>query len=189
MALVKDNILTEGFSGKIGGKIVFRQVGKRTIVAARPRQQSGLTEGQKAHRERFYRAVSYAKSKMLDPVAKEEYAVLAEQYEFPNAFTAAVSDYLKAPSISSIETTAYTGNVGDVVAINVGDNFKIVSMTVTVTQPDGTLIETGQATLASGDAVWKYVATQGNGVLVGTTIKVVATDTPGNETTLEKVIS
>ena len=54
MAHIKDNIVTEGMSGKLGNKIVFRNVGGKTIVAKRP-IPSGKedTEEQKKHKLRF----------------------------------------------------------------------------------------------------------------------------------------
>jgi hypothetical protein len=79
MGSVKENLLTKGFSGRIGDEIVFRQVGGRTQFAKRPRKRTTLTPNQSAHRDAFLKAVYYAKSVLLDPVAKAEYQSLAKE--------------------------------------------------------------------------------------------------------------
>jgi hypothetical protein len=107
MGNVQENLLTKGFSGKIGDEIVFRQVGNRTLFAKRPRKRSSLTPNQVTHQARFRDAVFFAKTMLLDPVLKEEYQSLARQFNLRSAYNAAVTDFLKEPQIALVYTDNY----------------------------------------------------------------------------------
>lgn len=188
MAQVKNNDLTEGISGGIGNKLVFRQVGNRTIISKKARVSTVRTEKQEAHRLKFQQAARYAKAKMADVIAKADYELIAKQKENTTAFAVAVGDYLKLPTIDSIRYADYKGNIGDVISIQVNDNVKVIKVIVTLSAPDGSVIETGNATLLKGDVDWTYKATSVNPVVAGTKIKAVASDRPGREAVLEQVI-
>lgn len=191
MARVSKNTFTKGLSGMVGKDMVFRQVGGRTIVSTRPEPQSedSLTERQLAQRRDFKRAVAYARAKLLIPEEKQAYKEIAAKHALVSAFAAAVGDYLKAPEIMDIDTTAYAGNVGDFILIEAQDNFKVNLLTVTITLPDGTVLESGQATLPDGEVDFQYVATLENEFLEGSTITAEAKDKPGNVVTFIKEIA
>jgi hypothetical protein len=87
---------------------------------------------------------------------------LSKRYELTGAFAAAVGDYLKAPVVSAINTSKYTGKVNDVIAISADDNHKITAMQVTIVLPNGTALETGAATFLLGDIDWTYKAKSAN---------------------------
>jgi hypothetical protein len=110
---MKDNDLTDGISGRVGNKLVFRTTKGVTIATRRPKPtETPVTAKQTAHRENFKRAASYAKKKLLDPVAKEEYLQMAGDKAFRNAFSEAVRDYLVAPGIESIDVSGFIGAAG-----------------------------------------------------------------------------
>src|SRR5260221_3725182 len=67
MALVKRNLLTMGVSGKIGGQIVFRQVGNRTVVAMYPKRRAMLSPAQQKQNEVFQKAAVFAKTMLPQP--------------------------------------------------------------------------------------------------------------------------
>ena len=73
MAEVKKNPFTKGLSGAVGDYMVFRRVGKQTIVSTTPVYSGVVSDKQKAVRERFQMATIYAKSVTHDPTLKEEY--------------------------------------------------------------------------------------------------------------------
>ena len=98
MGQVKENLLTKGFSGRIGDEIVFRQVGNRTTFAKRPRKRNSVTTNQAAQQAQFKKAVYYSKSVLLDPALREEYQNLANEANLKSAYTAVVTDYLKQPA-------------------------------------------------------------------------------------------
>lgn len=188
MAQVKDNIVTEGLSGKLANKLVFRQVGNRTIVAKRPRLSEVISEDQLAHRQRFKSAAAYAKAKMLDPIEKAAYTELAKRYELTSAFAAAVGDYLTPPDIDTINTENYSGQMGDVILITSVNSQKITSVKVSIIQPGNDVLEAGDAVFSPADAGWKYVATATSAIEPGTVVRAEATDKPGNSVTKEKAL-
>ena len=189
MAEVKENILTEGISGKIGNKIVFRQWGGRTIVSARSRTTEVTSDKQRAQRNRFIMASIYAKAQMLDPLAKAVYEVMAKRYELTSPYAAAVADYLKGPELLLYSTNTYADTPGDVIEFMFKDNAKVQTLTVTITKADTTVVETGTATFTAGDTEWKYTTTQTNDAVSGSKISITATDKFGNVTVSEEVLT
>lgn len=189
MAIIKENDLTEGMSGKFGKKIVFRVVKGVTLATRRPTVERATSEKQLAHRERFRLAASYAKAKMQDPAAKEEYRIMAGDEAFANAFSTAVKDYMVPPKIVSINVSDFTGATGSIIPIKVSDNAKTIRIKVSIVLSDGTIAESGEATLTRGDDAWKYITTQLLPSLAGSKIVVTAIDRPGNETMQEKLLS
>lgn len=186
MGNVKENLLTKGFSGRIGDEIVFRQVGDRTMFSKRPRKREVLSAGTQAQSAIFKKAVLYAKTKLLDPAIRADYKARAKAAGFKSAYVAALTDYLKEPVIDSIETDYYTGAIGDIIWVISLANFKVQSMTVTLYLPDGTVLETGAPVLEDGR--WKYIATKVNAVVAGTKVVVTAKDRPGKQASLDKVL-
>lgn len=185
MGKVKENLLTKGFSGKIGDEIVFRQVGNRTLFAKRPRKR--LITEPTPQQELFAKAVVFAKTMLLDPAVRADYQNRAKLAGLASAYSAAVTDYLKLPKIDSIDTDYYKGAVGDIIWVIALDDFKLQTMTVTLFRADGSEIESGAAVLENGR--WKYVAQQAHADLPGTRVVVTATDRPGREAQLEKELN
>jgi hypothetical protein len=187
MGLIKDNDLTDGISGRVGNKLVFRTIKGVTIATRRPKPtETPVTAKQTAHRENFKRAASYAKRKLLDPVAKEEYLQMAGDKAFRNAFSEAVRDYLVAPGIESIDVSGFTGAVGSVILLRVAGVNKVVSMSVTITDGANQVIETGAAT--QNEIGWAYITTVAVAALPGVKISATAKDRPGKETTREQIL-
>jgi hypothetical protein len=72
MGLMKDNDLTDGISGRVGNKLVFRTTKGITIATRRPKPtETPVTAKQTAHRENFS-ADSYAKKKLLGLEASQD---------------------------------------------------------------------------------------------------------------------
>jgi hypothetical protein len=186
MGQVKENLLTKGFSGRIGDEIVFRQIGGRTMFAKRPRKRDTFTPGQAAHRAQFQKAVFYSKSVLQDPAVRAEYVAVAKEANLKSAYTAVVTDYLKEPKIASVFTDNYKGAAGEVIFIAPVDVFKIKQVSVTIIRADGSVIETGAA--VREDQNWSYVTKQPNPSIAGTKFVIKASDRPGKQTTFEKVI-
>lgn len=191
MGIVDENLLTKGFRGRIGDEIVFRQVKTRTgefttRFSKRPRKKAEVTAGEVAQRSVFRAATTYARTKLLYPDIKADYEARAKMAGLKSAYLAAMTDYLKKPSITTIDTEYYHGVVSDVIWLISLDDFKIQKMTVTLQRADGSEIETGDAVLDAGR--WKYVITQANAVVAGTKVIARATDRPGKEALLEKVM-
>lgn len=181
MAESKNNIITHGLSGKVGDLIVFSQRNGKTIVSRAPRDKTTEdTDNQKAHKRKFQRAILYSKGVMSDQDTKEDYTEKADRSRGITAHNVAVADFLNAPDIDSIDASAYTGNVGDVIKIVALDDFAVKMVIVKIENGDGTLVEEGQA--VDNGAEWIYTATANNADLSGDKITVTATDNPDNLT-------
>lgn len=185
MAEVKNNIVTQGVSGMLGDMIVFRQVNGKTIMAVKPKQSDKKSEKQLARQEHFQSAVIYGKSSAANPALKAEYGSGVNE-KLNSPYMVAVADFLNAPSIQEVNLKEYTGNVGDRITIRVTDDFKVAEVKVAIHNPDGTLVEEGNAVQALAGFDWTYTATVKNVSLDGDRITITAYDMPGNETTEEK---
>jgi hypothetical protein len=188
MGIVKNNNFTRGISGAVSHDMVFRKYKKKTSVYIKTERESELTDKEKAQRSKFVEATVYGKSIKDNPALEAEYKAWADERDLPNAYAAAVSDFLKGPEISFIDTGKYNGAVGDKIVIKATDNFKVASVEVIITKQDGSIVETGDAVLASNKLTWEYTVTVAHPIAQGDTVTVIASDLPGNNTILEQAI-
>ena len=187
MAKVGDNIVTHGFSGKLGNLIVFRNRGGKTYVAKAPRKrEQEWTEAQEQHRLLFQEAVLYAKNAIADPATKDAYKASAEEGE--TAYNVAVADFMKAPHINEIDVSHYTGQPNSYIQVRAVDDFKVAEVSVTILNADGSEVEHGMAVLQPGSIWWRYTATATNDSLTGDKIVIRVSDVPGNLTEQEKTV-
>lgn len=184
MAVVTNNIFTQGLTGTIGGDMVFRTLRGKTVVSMRPPEEGvrEASEQQRATRLNFKRATVYAKAAMLDPQRKSYYQRRARKLKLPNAYTAAITDYMRKPKLERVDTKRYKGRPGDAVVVSIMKRgFSIVSVEVTFHDAEGEVIE-GGAAIRQVDTRWRYVATEAVGLLSDVTLSVKATDTAGQVT-------
>lgn len=188
MVKIKNNIVTTGFSGKLGDLIVFRCVGNKTIVATAPHKSAhGLTDPQILQQRKFQDAIFYGKSILSDPELKSQYGAKAKEGE--SAYNVAVADFLNAPDIKEVDFSKYTGAVGSQISVRAIDDFKVTEVQVEILDGDGTLVERGAAVQTDNQAEWIFVATVANSSIYGDKIVVKATDMPGNLTEKETVLN
>ena len=186
MAKIKDNLAMQGISGKLGNQVVYRRVGDKIIVVAKPRRKPTTHPTLISQNNRFRLASTYAKNALQDPVLKDLYTAEAKRRGVINAYNMAVSDYLKAPEIRHINAEAYTGTQkGELITIEVSDNFKVVQVKVTISHGEET-VEEGNAVLTAD--IWQYATTALNPALSGSKIVVTALDRPNNRVTKEKFL-
>ena len=78
MAKVMNNPIMEGISGKIGKRLVFRQLrdGRRIVVTRPDFSNRVFSTGQLTHQSRFQKASAYAK---VEAKTQPLYAQLAQQ--------------------------------------------------------------------------------------------------------------
>lgn len=142
MATIKNNPLTERFSGMLGDVIVFRQMRGKTVVANRPRAPKRQSERQKQNRERFREATQFAHAAMLDADKKKYYSARAQKLNLPNAYTAAITDYLRKPQISKVKLNTKQNRVNIKVSKK---GFSIASAHIAVTDENGIVLAFGEA--------------------------------------------
>ena len=167
------------FSGTIG-KLVFRKVKGKTIVAVKPDPDRPLSEAEAEHRQDFAQAAGWAKTALQDEDLRPFYEALGKQREIP-ARAAAVSDYLKRPTLDGLDLGEYAGRAGDPIYFMASDNVGLVDATVTIGDGNGTVFESGAAVeVDAGTGYWMYTAQNSLGAGGTVTVNVKVSDRPGN---------
>jgi hypothetical protein len=108
MAIVTNNPLVNGLSGMLGQTLVFKNLRGQTVVASRPRPAKTQSEQQRQNRSKFRQAATWAKTVLLDPQKKAYYQQKARKLQLPNAYTAAITDYMRKPQLKAIGRRAQT---------------------------------------------------------------------------------
>ncbi|RAV99373.1 hypothetical protein [Pseudochryseolinea flava] len=99
MATVSTACFIEGLHGKIGNKMVFRTMRGKTFVSHAPRKTKKIqSEAQRQTRHTFKEASAWARHILTDPERKAYYKQRAEALKLPNAYTAAVTDFMRKPT-------------------------------------------------------------------------------------------
>jgi hypothetical protein len=179
MAKVRDNLITEGLSGKLGKRLVFRKSrGGGTILAVSPVYSTTreYSETELEHQEAFRKAIQYAK------VAKDQplYVQRARGTE-ATAYNLAVADWFGRPEILMVDTTEWDGQIGQIIRIKAQDDTQVKSVYVSIEGADDTVFEQGQAVLSGTDSLWwVYTATSLLPAQSNPRIVVTARDLPGN---------
>lgn len=157
MAKVKDNPVTEGLSGKLGKRLVFRHMKDgRTILATRPDYTGHIwTADQQTHHNRFQQAAAYA---LVASKTNPLYAKLARGTA-KNAYNIALSDWFHAPVIHAV--TRQAGRI----CVDVTDNVLVERVRITILDERGQTQEQGQAWLVQ-DSRWEYETLTAGKVLV-----------------------
>jgi hypothetical protein len=151
MAVSKNNPLTHGASGMLGGVVVFRTWNGKTFMYNRPKKPTKQSELQKDNRNRFRMATSYAKSMMANPEKKAEYKERAKQLNLPNAYTAAIAEYLRKPEIQEIEVVTSSEKIEEIKIAASKKGFDLETVTVSIENQEGRVIEKGEAKKAGGN--------------------------------------
>ena len=176
--------------GLLGEKLKVNKVNGNVVVTNRPKRKmvGDPSEKQAAAQRRFLVATQYAKYQNSVPELRELYATGITDNK-RTAFAVAVSDFLNAPEIESINASKYRGAIGDPIIVSAFDDFKVVGVRVMITDAGGSMLEEGDAAQDKAKpSLWIYQCTVANAALAGTTINAIAVDTAGNETSLDNVL-
>jgi hypothetical protein len=186
MGKVKNNLATQGFSGKLGEDIVFRQINGKTFFAKRGVISSPPSSRQLEMRDKFTEASLFASGEMAKPQAYQDYKIMATLQGLRSAYLAAVTDYLTLPEIGGLNTAAYRGQTGDLISITSMVPHKVIEIEVRILSPDGTMLESGMATVR--EPKWKYTTKVENPQVKGSRVVVIARDRLGRQSVLERVL-
>ena len=137
---------------------------------------------QLAVRERLTLAAQYAAFVRNDPALLARYTAKARKGK--SVYRLAANDFLRPPYIHKVDTTRYHGNPGDKIIVMAGDDFKLESVTVNISNPDGTTIEEGACVFTMPTGHYEFIATQQLPVLTGYIVTAKAKGTPGHVTQL-----
>jgi hypothetical protein len=185
MGISRDNIITNGLSGK-AGEYVFRQLNGKTVVSKMPVFLRRATASQLEARSSFKDAVAYAKNTLLDIETKRAYKAKAKPGQ--SAFNRVIIDFLKPPVIEEIDCTHYNGQPGSRILINTWDDFSIVSVHVKIENRDGSLLEESAAMPAPVGFQWVYIVNVLANDFSGNTITVTVMGMPGHAVIAQKTI-
>jgi hypothetical protein len=186
MASSNRNVIAHGLSGKVGDLVIFTQRYGRTFMGKIPVRSRKASPNQEAVREKFVKAISYAKRILRDLAYKTLYQQRAGGGLTP--FNLAVADFFTPPVIGEVDISAYTGAAGSKIKVQATDDTKVIEVTVSISAADGTVIEQGAAVPDPDHGTWVYTATANNASPAGSKINVVAKDPPGNSATAEKLL-
>lgn len=182
------NSIMRGSSGALGDELVFRQRAGKTIISLPPVFEPGEpTAKQQAVREKFREAIRYTKIALSTPGVKEAYQ--AKAGAGISAHNLAFADFFKAPVVTEIDISNYSGSPGDTIRVLATDDFKVQAVRVSILNAAGTVVEEGAAIAApEGKDFWIYTATVANAAPAGGKVSVQASDLPGNVTTAEQAL-
>ena len=127
MAQVIDNPITEGLSGMLGKKLVFRHLrnGKTIVTVAPDFSNRVFSERQLNHQSRFQQASAYAKV-----AAKTQ-----------PAYNIALSDWFHGPVIHEIN------RLPGCISVDATDNVLVTKVLVMILDEQGRILEQGEASL------------------------------------------
>jgi hypothetical protein len=177
MAKVYDNPITEGLSGKLGKRLVFRKGRKgKTIVALNPVYSENrlFTETQLAHHEAFRQATQYAVGARNNPL----YVTLAREAD-ATAYNLAVADWFGKPQVLEIDPSRWTGQPGQTIRVMAKDDTQVTKVVVVIKDGNGTILMQDFADQV--DSVWwNFTTTSAVADPSAATISATAYDLPGN---------
>ncbi len=177
------NALTQGISGNVSGLQFRRGRDGSIIILNAPRATTKpASAAQQAQRDAFRAASAFGRAVLADPAAKADYAERINE-KVGSAYQVAVQDKLTAPEFHAVYLDAYNGRPADVIRIEVSDDFTVTRVRVTIANPDGSVVESGDAVLQPGGLEWRYTATANNASLLGDTFLLEAFDRAGNRAT------
>ncbi len=180
MATLKKNLFLQGASGMLGSQLVYRNLNGQTIVSSRPVRRGEGSEAQKRNNMRFRYATSFAKHAIANEVLGPIYeAAAAGITRVRNAYTLAVTDYLRAPEIGDIILPG--GASGSRVLVEAYEDPQLAKVEFDIISEDESVISSGKATPTDNGIHWEFTLTQD--IPEGGSIRVRAYDLPGNVST------
>ena len=101
MARVATNVLMNGLRGRIGDSLVLKTMRGKTFVSTVARMPDKKKESvaQRNTRVSFRQATEWAQMILLDAGQKAYYQQRAKKFKLPNAYTAAITDYMRKPKV------------------------------------------------------------------------------------------
>jgi hypothetical protein len=187
MAHSKTNLITLGFSGKLGNQVIFRNVNGQSIMQNFPSRRHKKAVGKQVETcQRFREASRYAKTVLKNPEMLAAYRAKAKKGQ--TAYNVAVADYLTSPVVTDIDASMYHGHAGEKITVTAKDSFRVMEVTVILTGPEGVILEKGACIPGISEVHWHYTAQTEIGNTDGLKISAVARDHTRHTAELSVVI-
>jgi hypothetical protein len=157
---IATSMLHRSFKGAVGD-FIFRTYNGKTVVSLRPVYKNETnTEARLKARNRFKEASVYASSAMESVKQKAYYTQKARQLKLPNAYTAAITDYLRKAKVGAVTRSAFAAKKGEVIKITVSKSvFKINQVRVVACSATGTVLADQLLTKSSSENIFKLSLT------------------------------
>jgi hypothetical protein len=111
---------------------------------------------------------------------KAEYLEIAKKLNLPNAYTAAITEYMRKPEVVEVDTVEYAGKAGQQIKIKASKkDFEIEMVEVVILDKEGNIFEKGKALRDRIDG-WIYTANTTAAIIDTFRIRVTAWDRTGN---------
>jgi len=179
MAKVVDNLVTEGLSGKLGKRLVFRKgKGGKTLLTTRPvfSEDRSFSEAQMAQQEAFGQAIDYARGAKTQPI----YIELAKGTP-KTAYNIAVEDWFGQPEILQVKLNGWTGGIGQTIRVQAKDDVEVTHVRLSIGDGNGTVYEQGEAVPSETESGWwVYTTTTLVPMTPAPRLDASAEDRPGN---------
>jgi len=158
MAILSSTSPLCGVKGLLGG-LMFRTIDGKTVVSTynkpdRRRMKRKETELQRIYRSRFAEAARYAKEAVSDIDTYEYYKRKAKKLGVPNAYTAAITDFMRKGTIDKIDTSKFEKK-GEIVVKAEKKNLDFVNVTLRVATADGDTITQAKA-IRQANGLWSF---------------------------------
>ncbi len=159
MAIVTGNPVLSGFSGTLGGNLVFRQYGDKTIVSVkreprRTRRNRPSILQQMGH-DKFREASKYARQLFRDPNVHNHYKKLAKKQGKHSAYNLVISEYMRRVKISTEDGPYSVKKSPKRVKLTIDKGgYAVKEVTVSITR-NGQTVNEGTANRISGNN-WVY---------------------------------
>ena len=96
------NALVNGMHGKIGKNLIVRTLRGKIVASQAPKKPQYESAEQRKNRDRFRDASAYAKRMMNIPERKVYFQKKAAILGLPNAYTAAITEFMRRPVIIEV---------------------------------------------------------------------------------------
>ncbi|MBT1706148.1 hypothetical protein [Chryseosolibacter indicus] len=137
--------------------MIFKQLHGKTIVARRGKPVTKESALQRENRLRFKMASRFAKAMMLDAERKAYYWEEAKKLNLPNAYTAAIADYMRKPQLKEVKVTTNESNIEtNITALK--KDFSINRIKVIAIGKDDTFIEDAESTDTFESWIYRFSA-------------------------------
>lgn len=176
MARVHQNIVMQGAKGTLGNQLIFKKdKAGRTIISVMPTfdEDRAFSLAQQVQQQAFREAAAYAKDQTENPI----YLAKAEGTPL-NAYNVAVADWFNRPQILEVDLSGWMGAAGELIRMRAQDDVLVEGVTVTISDGDGVVLESGQA--SEGGALWWEYAPSGDFTGQQVTVTIAARDLPGH---------
>ncbi len=164
MAKVKKNSLVSGLSGSLGPHHYSRVTKDgRTIISTKPDfSNRQFSQDQFDHQDKVKLAAAYGKANKKNPIYVQK-----AQGTDKNAYNLAFKDWFHPPVLHGLQCES------GCLRIDVTDDMMVTLVTITILDPEGNILEQGDAELVCG-VHWEYQSKNKG------RIRVEAWDLPGN---------